>query len=73
MKTMLAYIPKEYRDDINYEIETDVYYTDTVGLPFFNYSTLYECYICRGDMYRKMNPLESIISKTSKKENKKVQ
>lgn len=53
IKTMLSYIPAEYADEIYYDIDSDMYFTYNTDLPEFYYSSLYDCYACRGDSYRK--------------------
>lgn len=52
---MLSYIPIDLRDDVDYEIESDIYFTYVVGLPGFRYSNLYDCYTCNGEDFRKAN------------------
>jgi hypothetical protein len=54
--TMLSYVPSEYKGEIEYESETDTYYTDVVGIPGFVYNHLYRCFICEGPAFRYAHP-----------------
>lgn len=53
---MCSYISADLKDDVDYEPESDTYFTYKVGLPNFYYSTLYDCSICQGDRFRRLNP-----------------
>jgi hypothetical protein len=53
---MLEYIPNDLKGDVDYEPETDMYFTCCVGLPGFYYSNMYDCYVCRGVTFRSQNP-----------------
>lgn len=51
-KAMCAYIPAHLKGTVEYEWETDTYYTDTVGIEGFIYSHLYRCCTCEGPKFR---------------------
>ena len=53
---MLSYIPADLKGDVDYEPESDTYFTYCVGLPNFYYSNLYNCAICPGARFRALNP-----------------
>jgi hypothetical protein len=70
---MLMYIPVEYMGEIDYEPETDTYFTDIIGLKHFHYSSLYSCYVCDGPYFRTLNKKRTNAKHTvnkSKKDNK---
>lgn len=72
-KAMMAYVPKEHKDSIDYEVESDVYFAYVTNIPDFYYSALYGCYICQGARFRSMHPIpdKKKDNKTSKKGGKK--
>lgn len=53
---MLSYVPADLKGDVDYILEADIYFTYIVGLPEFYYSNMYDCYVCNGMRFRKMNP-----------------
>lgn len=69
VKEMLSYVPAKYRDEVNYDVEVDIYYTDSRDIPDFYYSSLYECYISQGERYR---ALHSKVKSTNKKDKKET-
>ena len=52
IKESIAIIPKDLKPYVNYEVETDCYYSDSY-LPGFMYSNLYNCFIMQGDEFRR--------------------
>lgn len=48
----ISHIPAEFKGEIDYEPETDTYYTDIVGLPAFMYNHLFGNYMCPGFRFR---------------------
>lgn len=70
---MCKYIPADLAEDVDYEAETDIYFTYITNLPHFYYSSLYACYICHGHRFRELHPLqEKRPVGRPKKENKKT-
>jgi len=72
-KQMIAYIPDDLKDSVEYELESDVYFTDVVGVPGFYFSSLYGCCICSGETFRIKYPLKASDKRKTnrtKKENK---
>lgn len=59
-KEMLKYVPKDYQGEIDYEPETDTYFTDIVGVKGFVYNHLYRCYTCDGAVFRRANPKPTV-------------
>ena len=68
----LKFVPADLKDDIDYEVESDMYFTYTPGLPNFAYSNLYDCYICSGSRFREANPIpgKRPVGRPSKKDKK---
>ena len=53
----LKLIPTKYKSLVDYEPDSDIYYSEDASLPGFYYSTLYGCYIIAGYKFREMyNP-----------------
>lgn len=67
---MVAFIPEDLANDVDYMPESDVYFTYVIGVPGFYYSTLYEAYICHGATFRQAHPLVKVKDNKSKKEKK---
>lgn len=56
---MLSYIPDDLKDEVDYEIESDVYFTYLRDIPNFYYSSLYDCHICYGTRFRTLHPKQT--------------
>lgn len=72
-KEMIAYIPSDLRADVDYDVDSDIYYTYTWGLPGFEYSNLYDCSVCSGVKFRARHMKEPANKRgpdRPKKENK---
>ena len=67
---MLSYVPDEFRDDIDYEPESDMYFTYNHSIPKFYYSRIYDCYTCEGERFRAAHPKTKRGPGRPKKENK---
>lgn len=66
----LKIIPKEYKALVDYDPDSDIYYTEEAALPGFSYSTLYQSYIIAGYKFReKYNGVKNKVGRP-KKENK---
>lgn len=55
-KEMMSHVPLDMRDAIDYETESDLYYTYQPGIPHFIYSNIYDCYTCQGTRFRTLYP-----------------
>lgn len=71
-KDALSYVPAAYKADVDYEPESDTYFTYVSGIPDFYYSNLFDCYTCQGNRYRALNPKQKnpVGRPKGKKENK---
>lgn len=73
---MLSYIPEDLQGDVDYEPDSDMYFTYCVGLPNFYFNHLLDCYVCNGQRFRTLNPKTTATATTKrgpgrpKKENK---
>lgn len=55
---MIKFIPANLKEDVDYDVESDVYFTYIANQPGFYYSSLYACYICQGDRFRRIHPMQ---------------
>lgn len=63
---MISYIPADMVGEVDYDSDSDTYFTEVIGLPGFIYSHLYECYLCAGHTFRTKYP-KTVASKKEKK------
>ena len=64
---MISYIPADMAGEVDYDPDSDTYFTEIVGLSGFIYSHLYECYMCSGHTFRAKYS-KTVSSKKEKKE-----
>lgn len=51
-KKALAIVPTQYKGDIDYEVESDMYYSELTAVPGFTYNGLFGCYMMSGKTFR---------------------
>lgn len=54
-KEAMLYVPDDW-DEVDYEPESDNYFTYVANVPDFYYSNLFDCYICAGNRFRALHP-----------------